>query len=312
MFSREGARPSEPFVATARKLDAPSAAPEASAGSIRAGIAWMLVTTFLFVCQDALARLLLVSYPATELAFVRYALHMAVVAGVVVVRDPRLMISRRPVVQIARSAFLLAATLLVMAALRIMPFVDVAAVVWVAPVLVTALSVALLGERVGLTGWLAVLTGMAGVWVIVGQAGLEFSWTMLVPALAALANALYQIATRMLHLTDPPITTLLYTSLVGTLFCAGFLPFVAIVPTASGAWLMALLGALGTTSHFCLIRAFAAAPANRVAPFGYSSLVWSALFGTVLFAEIPQAGTIIGSGLIVGSGLVVFLRGRGT
>jgi len=310
MISGEGARPSEAPAATARKGELRRVPPLKSPGSARAGIAWMLVTTFLFVCQDSVARLLLVTYPATELAFVRFVVHLVVVASLVALLDPRLMISRRPVVQLARSGFLLAATLLVMAALQFMPFVDVAAVVWVAPVLVTALSVVLLGEHVGVAGWLAVLAGMGGVWVIVGQAGIELSWVMVIPALAALANALYMIATRMLHLADPPITTLLYTGVAGTIVCAGFLPFAAILPTAADAWLMASLGALGTTSHFCMIRAFNAAPANVVAPFGYTSLVWSALLGATLFSEIPQPGTMIGSGLIVGSGLVVVLRGR--
>jgi drug/metabolite transporter (DMT)-like permease len=311
MISGEGTRPSEPPVATAHERQHRRVSLKGP-GSASAGIAWMLVTTFLFVCQDSVARLLLVTYPATELAFVRFVVHLGVVASLVALRDPRLMISRRPAVQLARSGFLLAATLLVMAALQLMPFVDVAAVVWVAPVLVTALSVVLLGERVGVAGWLAVLAGMGGVWVIVGHAGIELSWTMVIPAFAALANAFYMIATRMLHQADPPLTTLLYTGVAGTIVCAGFLPFAAIPPTAADAWLMASLGALGTTSHFCMIRAFSAAPANVIAPFGYTSLVWSALLGATLFAEIPQPGTLIGSGLIVGSGLVVVLRGRKT
>ncbi len=310
-ISGAGTRPMEPLVAT---TPGPEAPPEGNRGATRAtrsaGIAWMLVTTFLFVCQDSLARILLVSYPATELAFVRFAFHLVVVTSLLALWNPRLMIARRPLVQIVRSGFLLAATLLVMASLQIMPFVDVAAVVWVAPVLVKALSVAVLGERVGPAGWLSVLVGLAGVWVIVGEGGIEFSWAMAIPTLAALANALYQVATRMLKPADPPITTLLYTGLAGTIVCTGALPFSAILPTAADAGLMALLGALGTLSHFCLIRAFSAAPANVVAPFGYTSLLWSALFGILLFSEIPDAQSVVGSGLIVGSGLVVFLRGR--
>jgi drug/metabolite transporter (DMT)-like permease len=270
----------------------------------------MLVTTFLFVCQDSVTRHLLVFYPGIELAFVRFVIHLAAVAALVGLTNPRLMISRRPLVQIARSGFLLAATLLMMAALQIMPFVDATAVVWIAPVLVTALSVVFLGERAGLAGWFAVLAGMAGVWMIVGQDKIELTWAMAIPALAALANALYMIATRMLRGADPAITTLLYTGVMGTIVCTGLLPFVAIVPTVPDAFLMASLGALGTTSHFCMIRAFNAAPANIVAPFGYSSLVWSALLGAVLFAEIPQRNTLIGAGLIVGAGLVVIMHGR--
>jgi drug/metabolite transporter (DMT)-like permease len=299
MFSATGTPAREPpvFAPVDRQND-----------SLRAGIAWMLVAAFLFVCQDALARLLLATYPATEVAFVRYAIHMVFVAALIASRDPRLMISRRPILQLARSGFLLAATLLVMAALPIMPLVDVSAVVWIAPVLVTALAFFLLGERVSLRGWLCVLTGLAGVWLIVSQAGIDLTPAMVVPFLAALANALYQIATRMLRGSDAPLTTLFYTGVVGTFVCAVFLPFVMILPDLSDAGLMALLGGFGILSHFCLIRAFTAAPANLVAPFGYTSLVWAGLFSLFLFSEMPGSQTLAGAALIVGAGLALFMN----
>jgi drug/metabolite transporter (DMT)-like permease len=82
---------------------------------------------------------------------------------------------------------------------------------------------------------------------------------------------------------------LFYTALAGSLFCGGFLPFVAIMPSPAGCGMMLFLGVAGLASHFCLIRAFAAAPANVIAPFGYMSLVWAALFSLVIFAEAPRA-----------------------
>jgi drug/metabolite transporter (DMT)-like permease len=276
--------------------------------AIRAGIAWMLLTTFLFVCQDSIARLLLVSYPAAELAFARFAVHMVVATALLAVLDPRLMVSRRPGLQLARSGFLLAATLSVMAALQILPFVDVAAVVWVTPVLVTGLSVLILGERINAVRAMSVVAGLIGVWMIVGQAGLSLSSAMLVPLLAAVANAFYQIATRMLRLDDPPMTTLFYTSVTGTVLCTALVPFVGVMPKAPDAALMILLGVFGVLSHFCFIRAFTAAPANIVAPFGYSTLLWATLFGLLLFAEIPRPSTLFGAVLIIGAGLAIFLH----
>ncbi len=278
--------------------------------SIRAGILWMLVTTCLFVSQDSTARILLGSYPATEIAFVRYLIHMILVGGFIAWHNPRLVVSRRPIVQMLRSGFLLGATLFGMLALKIMPFVDFSAIVWVAPVLVTVLSVFVLGERVKPSVWACVAAGMLGVWVIVGRAGVDLSLSMLFPFLAALANALYQITTRLLHRSDPPMTTLFYTAIAGVLFCGGFLPFVAVAPQLADLGLMIFLGVLGVASHFCLIRAFTAAPANIVAPFGYTALVWSSLFGFLIFSEIPGPRTIIGATLIVGAGLFIFLRGR--
>jgi drug/metabolite transporter (DMT)-like permease len=96
------------------------------------------------------------------------------------------------------------------------------------------------------------------------------------------------------------------------LFCGGLLPFAAVAPGPADAGLMLLLGLIGVISHFCLIRAFAAAPANIIAPFGYTALLWATLFGLVVFAEIPGPRTLFGAGLIAGAGLFVFLHGSKT
>jgi drug/metabolite transporter (DMT)-like permease len=284
----------------------------ASSPAIRTGILWMVVATCLFVCQDSTARILLRTYAATEIAFVRYLVHMVLVAVFLAWHDPRLMISRRPALQILRSIFLLGATLFAMLALKIMPLVDFSAIVWVAPVLVAALSVFVLNEKVSPGLWVSVFTGLAGVWIIVGRTGMDFSFSILFPFLAALANALYQITTRLLHGSDSSLTTLFYTAVAGVVFCGGFLPFVAVAPNLADSGLMLILGLFGVASHFCLIRAFAAAPANVVAPFGYTALLWAILFSLLIFGEIPSPRTLFGAALIVGAGLFIFLRGRKT
>ena len=294
--------PSDPIVLAQHAFSGTASA--AGGAAIR-----MLVATCLFVCQDSTSRILLRSYPATEIAFARYLVHMVLVTLVLAWRDPRLMISRRPILQILRSIFLLGATLFAMLALKIMPLVDFSAM-WVAPVLFTALSVFMLNEKVSPGIWTSVAAGLIGVWVIVGRPGMDFSFSMLFPFLAALANALYQITTRLLHGADSSLTTLFYTALAGVLFCGGFLPFAAVVPNFAGGSLMFFLGLLGVASHFCLIRAFAAAPANIVAPFGYTALLWAILFSLLIFGEIPSLRTLFGAALIVGAGLFILLRGR--
>ncbi|MDQ6701753.1 MAG: DMT family transporter, partial [Pseudomonadota bacterium] len=206
----------------------------------------------------------------------------------------------------------LGATLFGMFALKIMPLVDFSAIVWVTPVLVAALSVFILHEKVSPSIWASVIAGLIGVWVIIGRTSMDFSFSMLFPFLAALANALYQITTRLLHSADSSMTTLFYTAIAGALFCGGFLPFAAVAPGLTDAGLMFLLGLIGVASHFCLIRAFAAAPANIIAPFGYTALLWATLFGLLIFGEIPGPRTLFGAGLIAGAGLFIFLYGRKT
>jgi len=189
-----------------------------------------------------------------------------------------------------------------------MPLVDVSAVVWVAPVLVTLLSGVLLRERVTPAALMGAAAGLIGVWIITGPTRMVTSFSVVLPLFAAVSNALYQITTRLLNNADPAFTTLFYSSLAGTLACGALLPFAVQIPSSYACMLMLLLGFMGVASHFCLIRAFTAAPANIVAPFGYTSLLWAALFGLFIFAEPPSSNTIIGAGMIAGSGVFIYIR----
>ena len=150
--------PGDPLASPRHPLFA--AAPAASGAAVRTGILWMLAATCLFACQDSTARILLKAYPATEIAFARFFVHLVLVGVFIAWRDPRLMISRRPFLQMLRSSFLLGATLFGMFALKIMPLVDFSATVWVAPVLVAALSVFVLHEKVSPSVWASVIAGL--------------------------------------------------------------------------------------------------------------------------------------------------------
>lgn len=78
----------------------------------------------------------------------------------------------------------------------------------------------------------------------------------------------------------------------------------------SGWGLLFLTGLLGCISHFCLIRAFKAAPASAVTPFSYTSLIWATLYGYILFNNLPDKQTLLGACIIVGSGIYIFYRER--
>jgi drug/metabolite transporter (DMT)-like permease len=290
------------------KVVSPSVSAAETRAASRAGIAWMVLTTLLFVSQDAVTRVLVQSYPVFEVAWARFAVHLLLAGALVCWRSPRLLVSARPGLQLVRSALLLSITLLMMMALGILPFVDVTAVLSVTPVLITVLSIPMLKETVGWRRGLAVLAGFAGAMMIIGPASGMFHWAVVLPLAAAVSNALYQIVTRMLKTSDPTMTTFFYTSVVGTVLSTLALPFVWVTPDLASVGLMLLLGALGACSHFCMIRAYTAAPAATVAPFGYTTLVWAALFGVLVFGEVPSAATIAGAVVIVGSGVYILYR----
>lgn len=279
-----------------------------SGGSARAGIAWMLLATLLFTTMDSLSKYLTQIYPVMEVAWARFTFHTVFAFALMAPRLPVLLRSRWRTMQIVRSLLLFTATCLMFVALSRLPLLLVITVMTLSPVLVTALSAPILKEKVGWRRWAGVGVALCGAMLVVGPAGLTLSLLVLVPMLCALVNALYMITTRMLHHHDPPLTTLLYTGMVGTVLGLPVMPFVWVPPDMAGWLLLAVLGALGAISHFCMIRAYSAAPASVIAPFVYATLVWAAVSGAIFFGEVPGWTTVAGACIIAGSGLYIFYR----
>jgi len=176
------------------------------------------------------------------------------------------------------------------------------------PLWVCALSALLLGERVGPRRWAAVAIGFVGVLIIIRPGGAGFHWAMLLSVVCALSAALYQVATRKVGGSDLALTSLIYVAISGT---AGALPFVPIgwVTPAWWVWLLLLAAAAyGSIGHFLLIQAHRLAPAPVLAPFVYTQIISMIIIGYVVFGDVPDYATLIGSLVVVGSGLYVFYR----
>jgi drug/metabolite transporter (DMT)-like permease len=195
-------------------------------------------------------------------------------------------------------------------AIYYIPLPTATAIGFVSPLFVTALSIPLLGEKVGPRRWAAILVGFLGVLVVIRPGFGEFQWPLLIPIVMAVAYACYQVATRLIRDADRPITSLLYPTVTGCVVGAAPIPFIWVKPDHFDGMLMVLLGFCGTASHFCLVRAFALAPATTLAPFAYTQLLWVTILSYVFFADIPDLPTLAGAAVIVGSGLYVFYRER--
>lgn len=279
-------------------------------GSPQRGIAWMLLTMVLFVSQDTVSKILLQSYPTIQVGWARFFVQMVLVA---VLLAPHLRVvvrTQRLGMQLGRSALLIGVTFLMFVSLQLMPLADVAAVMFLTPILATALSVPLLGEHVGIRRALGIAVGFCGAVLIVGPSGETLQWAALVPLGAATLNALYQLATRVLRTTESTNTTIFYTAVVGTVVCTAAVPPYWVAPDLTGWLLMLALGAIGTVSHFALIRAYTLAGAATLAPFAYTTILWATLFGYVLFDEVPTPLTLAGAALIIASGLYIVYRER--
>jgi len=271
----------------------------------------MLGATLLFVSLDALAKYLLQSYPVAQIVWARYAALAVLLAFYIGRRLPSVLRTQRLGLQVWRSIALMATTGLFFSALSFVPLADATAIMFVAPILVTALSMPLLGERVGPRRWASIVVGFGGALIIIRPGTAAMDPAALLALAAAACYALYQIATRRLSRSDGPLTTLFYSALVGAGLASLIVPFDWVAPRSlSDGLALAALGVLGGLGHFLLIKAFNAAPAATVSGFGYFTLVWAALLGFAAFGDLPDLWTIVGAATIAGSGLYILHRER--
>lgn len=289
-------------------------------GSVRRGIAWMILATLLWVMMDILNKHLSHLLPITQVALMRFVMHTVLIFVFCAPILPRLLRTGNLGLQLLRGVFLAAGTCLIVVSFRYLPMLFVSSVSNLTPVLVTAISVPLLGERVGWKRWAGVVAGFFGALIVIGPTAADISLLVLLPLGQALVNAFYQISTRGLSATDSPYTTITYTGVAGTLAALALVPLVrfGVVPLDAvwaepdlmeWVWLVSL-GVLGVVSHFCMILAFTAAPASVAAPFSYVGLIWSALAGLMVFGETPTVATLLGAAVIAGSGLYILHRER--
>ncbi len=274
------------------------------------GILWMLVAMALFIGLDTMAKYLSQSYPVLQIVWARYFFHVLILGTFLAPRLISLLRTNRLGLQILRSIFLLGATGFFFTAISFMPLANASAIMFVSPLLVTALSTPLLGERVGPHRWASVVVGFVGAIIIIRPGSAAMEPAALLALGAACSYSLYQITTRRLAGVDRPLTTLAYSASVGTLVTGFGVPLVW-VPPAVEAWIgFVMLGVLGAIGHFALIKAFETAPAATVTPFSYSSLIWATLLGFVVFDELPDGWTVFGAVIIAASGLYIVHRER--
>lgn len=208
-------------------------------------------------------------------------------------------------VQLGRSVLLMLSTVFNFLALWYLPLADVSAIVFTAPLVVAALSVMILKERVTPLRWAAILVGLLGALVIIrpGAGGLGLG--ALLAFGCTLAYSVYQISTRLVREVQP-IVSLIYAGLTGVLVFSLILPWGWQAPSLGQWLLLALLGGCGAIGHLMVILALQRLEASRLTPFTYLQLVWSILASILVFGDIPGFATLAGAAVIVASGLFVW------
>jgi len=273
------------------------------------GILFLLAALFIFTVMDAIAKYLTADYPVIFIMWVRYAFQFAFVVALSLRARARLAPrTARPGLQIGRAVLNVGSTFLFIFALRFVALADAVALSMVGPLFLTALSVPLLGEKVGIRRWTAVVIGFVGALIILRPGLGVVHWAGMILILSSLVYALYQIATRVISRSDPPLTTLFYTTAVGLAISSAIVPFEWRAAPIEVWLLLVVQGGLGALAHLAVITAFTRVPVSTIAPFNYASVVMATIVGYAVFGTFPDRWTILGTLVVIASGLYVIYR----
>ncbi len=276
------------------------------------GILLMVGSMGLLASMDVAGKILVQDYSVWQIVFVRHAL---LLVAFLLWFGPRSALgklkSHRPLLQILRVTALISEIGMVLFAFRYLPLADVHAVLAVAPLFVTALAFWFLGEPVGVRRWTAVAVGFVGVLIIIRPGFGVFQPVALLALLSAFLWSVYQVVTRLVSRVDSNETAFFYLILAGCIGPGLAMPWLWQTPQELAAVaLFLVVSVLGACGHLGLVVALQAAPASTLQPFSYTMLVWAAVWGYVVFADVPDALTCVGAAIVVASGLYTWHRER--
>lgn len=274
------------------------------------GYLYTIAAVTLFAFQDALSKHLGASYSPVVITMYRY---WAIAAFVLVlaVRTggiAQAASTRHLPLQVLRGLLLVGQIVLMINAFDIAGLAMTQSIIQGTPLLITLLSVPLLGEKVGWRRLAAVVVGLIGVLIIINPVGTQFSYGLLLPIIGAFSFAIYSICTRAVSRGDSPVTSFFYTGVVGAIAITCIGPFFW-TPFAPIDWFwMAVLCICGTPSHFLLIKAYDLMEAAEVQPLTYLQLVIGAVLAVNVFGETLTWNMIVGALIVVGAGLFTIWR----
>lgn len=272
------------------------------------GIVTMMFAMATLSLMDAVAKSLTYRHDPMQVVWARYACSSLVVGIVLAPRLRTLLVTRNLKLQLIRSTFLFATTYLFFFSISKLGLAEVVAIFDVNPLIVTILAFIFLREPAGPRRLLGVGFGLIGALIIIRPGSDVFSPYAILPLLGAFTYAGYVISTRFVGRDEHILTSLLYTTLIGTVVATILVPPVWTTPTPTDAALMLSMGFIGSAGQLFLIRAFTLAEAGAVAPFSYIGMIFAVTYGYLFFGQLPDAMTIIGALVITLSGIYVWHR----
>jgi len=264
---------------------------------------------FFFSSVDALAKWLGATYAVSQLIFFRALfgfIPVALVAwragGVVALH------TQRPWLHVLRGVFILGALSFYFLGLKYLQLAEAMAIAFTAPLFMTALAGPVLGEQVGVRRWSAVLTGFAGVLIMVRPDPEALQLEALYILASAFCFAMTSLITRIMTRSEQQAGIMFYSTLGLFIPSALALPFSWTAPDPVSLALFFAMGILGGLGLMLLTTAYRNAPVSAIAPFEYSALIWAVLFGWIGWRQLPDPAIWYGAAVVAGAGLYIVRR----
>jgi drug/metabolite transporter (DMT)-like permease len=278
-------------------------------GNLRSIVA-MLIAVGAFSLMDAVLKTLIGTYPALQVAALRGLASLPLVCIYVLWRrEAGLLLRVRWPLHLLRGVISIVMLTLFSFALRHLGLAEAYTIFFVAPLLITILSIPVLRERVAPVHWVAIAVGMCGVWIALRPDGEAFfSWGALAVLGAATCYAVSAIAGRVLSRTDASVTLVFWTT-VSLSLGAGLLALPGWVGIEERHWwILAALAVTGFIGQLAITEAFRHGQASAIAPFEYTALAWGIALDWTLWRIVPDSYTLLGGTIIIASGLYLLRK----
>jgi drug/metabolite transporter (DMT)-like permease len=273
------------------------------------GIMFMLLQAFLFTAMDALVKLATERHPTGQIVFFRNLFAMLPLSffirqagGIAILR------TRRLGQHLLRSLGGVTSMVALFLAYSYMPLADAMAISTSGPIFLTALSVPLLGEKVGWRRWAAVVVGFIGILIITRPGSGVFGVAALLPLGGAFFYAIAMVQIRKLSTSEPPACIVFYFTAAAMLLGALSLPWQWVTPTPLSLVYLIGIGLVGGVAQMVMTHAFRLAPVSVVGPFDYTGLIFGAGFGYAIWRQVPDRFVWLGAAIIISSGIYILHR----
>lgn len=259
--------------------------------------------------MDGFAKYLSSTLPVLQITWSRYFFTIVITLPIMLFfYRKNLTWTEQPKLQLIRGLLLFCANILFFYSISIISLAKAITLAFIAPLIVTALSPFLLGEKVGYKRWAAVITGFIGSLIVIRPGFVELNLASIAALGTGVLYGFYLIITRKLHDSDNPLLTLLLTGIVGAVLGSLIMTTVWVSPTITEWYMMFAIGFFASLGHLFIILSLRYADASKLAPLGYFEIVTSIIIGYYFFNHFPDSWTFLGLFIIISSGIYIFRR----